>query len=37
MYKNFDELVAEGEKEMVTVKPEEELKKDNVEENVEDK
>lgn len=36
MYRNFDELIAEGEKDMVTVKPEE-LKKDNLEENIENK
>lgn len=39
MYKNFDELIAEGERNMITTTPlpNEELKKDNVEENVDDK
>ena len=43
MYRNFDELIAEGERDMMgisqkdVVEEEQNLKKDNVEENVEDK
>jgi hypothetical protein len=37
MFASFDRLIAEGEKAMMDVKPEEELKKDNLEENIDDK
>ena len=37
LFKNFDELIAEGERNMITPLPNEELKKDNVEENLDGK